>query len=161
LVDEKPGTTRDYLEAFFDWEGIRVRLLDTAGIHAQAEGLEEKGLEKARERLQKSDLILWVCDQSEAFSPSDDFFFREIASDDLRSRILVLCNKVDLPTRLSKTILEERCRSLGERFLGIVEISARTGQGLAELRERLKSQVLHLADCGEDFAGHLSLRQEG
>src|SRR5439155_12030319 len=44
IVSETPGTTRDYVEAFINVDGFRVKLLDTAGIREVEEAIEARGI---------------------------------------------------------------------------------------------------------------------
>ena len=44
IVSETPGTTRDYVEAFINVDGFRVKLIDTAGIREAEESLEARGI---------------------------------------------------------------------------------------------------------------------
>ncbi len=58
LVDESPGTTRDALEASLEWDGLRVTLVDTAGLNAAPERLEARGIERTRLALKEADLAV-------------------------------------------------------------------------------------------------------
>lgn len=58
LVDEAPGTTRDALEAALEWDGLRVTLVDTAGLRAAPERLEARGIERTRLALESADLAV-------------------------------------------------------------------------------------------------------
>ena len=44
IVSETPGTTRDYVEAFINIDGFRVKLIDTAGIREAEESIEAQGI---------------------------------------------------------------------------------------------------------------------
>ncbi len=58
LVDEAPGTTRDALEARLEWDGLQVTLVDTAGLRAEPERLEARGIERTRERVRGADVAV-------------------------------------------------------------------------------------------------------
>lgn len=79
LVSPAPGTTRDYVEARVEWDGIAVTLIDTAGERASSDALEARGIELGRERAQNADLRVWVDETGEG--PGD----------------LVVRSKADLP----------------------------------------------------------------
>jgi tRNA modification GTPase len=58
LVSPEPGTTRDYLVQRLDLSGIKVELVDTAGLEAGRNGIEGQAQELGRDQLSKADLIL-------------------------------------------------------------------------------------------------------
>ena len=82
LVSEIPGTTRDYVEAFIDVGGFRVKLIDTAGDREAEEILESRGIELGRAASVRADISLRVTDPSNR-APEDD-------------GELLLHNKIDL-----------------------------------------------------------------
>jgi tRNA modification GTPase len=60
IVSEMPGTTRDYVEAFINVDGFRVKLIDTAGLREAAESIEHRGIELGKEITRHSDFTLQV-----------------------------------------------------------------------------------------------------
>ncbi|NLN62079.1 MAG: tRNA uridine-5-carboxymethylaminomethyl(34) synthesis GTPase MnmE [Myxococcales bacterium] len=62
LVDETPGTTRDIVTASGEIDGIPVTYLDTAGFRASPERIEQRGIEKSQQALQRADVALLVID---------------------------------------------------------------------------------------------------
>ncbi|MBZ9796907.1 tRNA uridine-5-carboxymethylaminomethyl(34) synthesis GTPase MnmE [Mesorhizobium sp. ES1-4] len=68
IVTDEPGTTRDLLEVVLDLQGLRVRLTDTAGLRDAAGKVEAIGIEKARAKADRADLLLLLED---AANPSD------------------------------------------------------------------------------------------
>jgi tRNA modification GTPase len=128
IVSQTPGTTRDYLEASIDLFGIPVRLYDTAGLRATSEAIESEGIRRGGEVAEHSAAIILVRDASEERNPSSE-------SNDNFARpqgdipILVALNKWDL-------VGDSSTEPLGENE---IRISARTGYGMDELRERLRS----------------------
>ncbi|MFA6154928.1 tRNA uridine-5-carboxymethylaminomethyl(34) synthesis GTPase MnmE [Mesorhizobium sp.] len=62
IVTDEPGTTRDLLEVTLELEGIRVRLTDTAGLRDGPGRIEAIGIEKARAKADKADLLLLLRD---------------------------------------------------------------------------------------------------
>lgn len=64
LVSGTPGTTRDYLEAWIDIDGVPVRLVDTAGLRETASDVEAEGVRRARKQRDEADLCLHVIDVS-------------------------------------------------------------------------------------------------
>ncbi|RUT99835.1 tRNA uridine-5-carboxymethylaminomethyl(34) synthesis GTPase MnmE [Mesorhizobium sp. USDA-HM6] len=62
IVTDEPGTTRDLLEVVLDLNGIRVRVVDTAGLRETAGKVETIGIEKARAKAGGADLVLLLED---------------------------------------------------------------------------------------------------
>jgi tRNA modification GTPase len=64
-----PGTTRDLIEVFLDLRGYPVILVDTAGIRASYDPIEQEGVARARRRAESADLMLWLSDGGEGHTP--------------------------------------------------------------------------------------------
>ncbi|SDA51379.1 tRNA uridine-5-carboxymethylaminomethyl(34) synthesis GTPase MnmE [Mesorhizobium qingshengii] len=62
IVTDEPGTTRDLLEVTLDLQGLRVRLTDTAGLRDAPGRIEAIGIEKARAKADRADLLLLLQD---------------------------------------------------------------------------------------------------
>lgn len=60
IVSPLAGTTRDAIEAHLDLEGLPIVLVDTAGIRDSDDPLEREGIERARRRAERADLVLWL-----------------------------------------------------------------------------------------------------
>lgn len=129
LTSPEPGTTRDFIEESLELDGVPVRLADTAGLREAAQGIEARGVALAVGRLEACDLALAVLDASETAQPDD-----HALAGRLRERPhLCLLNKSDLPARVSPG----EAGRLFPRALGVVRLSALTGEGVEELKERL------------------------
>lgn len=113
IVTAAPGTTRDLVTEVADVEGLRVTLVDTAGLREATDPAEIEGVERSRQAVGVSDLILHVIDGDELPEPGD-------------AHCLVVRNKSDIaPATRAAT------------EAGVISVSARTGDGLAQLRQRL------------------------
>lgn len=62
IVTNIAGTTRDIVEAEYEYKGIIFRLYDTAGIHESNDIVESIGIERAKKAIDESDIILRVRD---------------------------------------------------------------------------------------------------
>ena len=113
IVTPIAGTTRDALREPIQIEGVPLTLVDTAGLRESADELERLGVERTRRELAQADLVL-VVEEAGGAPPS----LPPIAPQ--AERILVY-NKLDLAPRF-------------ERPQGALAVSAKTGQGLEELR---------------------------
>ncbi len=70
IVADVAGTTRDTVEASLEYDGVRINLIDTAGIREGAtDGIEQEGMERARQAAEQADIILHVIDRG---SETDD-----------------------------------------------------------------------------------------
>ena len=129
IVTDIPGTTRDTLSEAIDLEGIPVILTDTAGVRETTDGIETLGIERTRRAMSDSDLVLVVLDGATELGPSD----QELLNQTEHTRRLVVRNKSDLPEfKASTSCFAE---------LQPINVSARTGEGLATLRAAILGSV--------------------
>jgi tRNA modification GTPase len=129
IVTDVPGTTRDTLTEAIDLEGIPVILTDTAGLRETTDGIETLGIERTRRAMGDSDLVLVVLDGSVDLGPSDHDLINQTAD----ARRLIVLNKSDLPSfKAARCCVEE---------LQAINVSARTGEGLANLRAAILSSL--------------------
>ena len=92
IVAAGPGTTRDMLRETIDLDGIRLGLVDTAGIRASDDEVEREGVMRARGAAGVADLVVLVLDQSRPLEDVDRALMRETAA---AARVVVV-NKIDL-----------------------------------------------------------------
>lgn len=71
IVTDEPGTTRDLLEVIMDLDGLKVRLVDTAGLREGAGKVESIGIERARAKAEGADLVLLLEDLADPVSVGD------------------------------------------------------------------------------------------
>lgn len=118
IVTPTPGTTRDLITETVDVNGLRVTLIDSAGLRATDDAVEAAGVDLARQAMRIADAVLVVVDGSNALDDVDVEILRETAG----ARRVVVANKSDI----------------GEDVRGgFVPVSARTGAGLDRLRAEL------------------------
>jgi tRNA modification GTPase len=127
IVTEIPGTTRDLVEESVTLGGVVVRFSDTAGLRPAQDRLEELGIARTRERLRQADLVLYLVDASAPAAPEDAAALAELAG----QPGLVVLNKMDLESRLSADELS------GRTDWPLTKISAKTGQGIPALQEKI------------------------
>ncbi len=123
IVTREAGTTRDVIEEQVRLGELKLNLFDTAGIRSNAEQIEEMGIKKAKEYIQKADLVFFVVDMSRDFETEDEEILRLIQN---KKTIFVL-NKADLE---SKAVLPA-----GVKQENSVILSAKTGIGMQELEK--------------------------
>jgi tRNA modification GTPase len=131
LVTAIPGTTRDSIEEIVDIFGVPVRIIDTAGIRDNAGEVEELGIQRAKELINKADLVIFLIDGSRPVSEGDQVLFDQVR----HKPILPVVNKIDICGQeypdLSKLI------GIGDCF----PISAKSHSGIEELKQAIFSAV--------------------
>ncbi|ENZ00186.1 tRNA modification GTPase mnmE [Clostridium thermobutyricum] len=126
IVTDIPGTTRDVIEEFINLDGIPVKITDTAGIRETEDIVEKIGVERSKEKLEEADLVVLMIDTSRAIEAED----REIIEVVKDKNTIVLLNKVDLEEKISRDELKD--------FSNFIEISAKTGFGIEDLKAKIK-----------------------
>ena len=100
LVSNISGTTRDTVEGMMTIGGISFRFIDTAGIRETIDIVEQMGIERAFDQLQKATVALWVVD------PRTDLSTME----DSASRLLPLCKGKQLAVLVNKCDIVDAIR---------------------------------------------------
>lgn len=134
IVTDIAGTTRDQLHEQFSVDGIPVSLIDTAGLRETTDTVEVIGVERSKRTMADADIVIAMLDVSEELA-SDDI---EILEDASASASLVVANKID---KVASEDVAAYIRSVNERLNGrtspVIATSAKTGEGLDELRHAL------------------------
>ncbi len=91
IVTNIKGTTRDIVEGKILLNGIEINFYDTAGIRKTNEIVEEIGIKKSIDRINKSDLILFILDSSTEFDNED----KEVLDKIKDKKVLIVYNKSD------------------------------------------------------------------
>ena len=120
IVTDLPGTTRDLLESEIVLDGVPITLLDTAGIRATRDAVEQLGIARSREALASADLVLLLFDLAHGWSEEDQALFAQIPDG---VPCLRVGNKADL--RLD---VDVEAASVAD-----VRLSAVTGEGEQDL----------------------------
>lgn len=131
IVTPIAGTTRDFVEARLEHEGLNLTLIDTAGLRLTGDAIEKIGVARALERVKSADLVFYVIDSEAGLSAEDSGFFSSVPWE----RTAVLINKVDI--RRTTVVPPE----VKDRAQTCLNVSAATGEGLGELREWLRARL--------------------
>ena len=126
IVTEIPGTTRDLIHRDIQIDGLPLKIIDTAGLRPAADRVEQEGIRRARAQIDLADAILWLTD--DALDPQAREFDPEALPPQIP--LTLVRNKIDLSGRPAGL-------TPGARWVELA-LSARTGQGLTELRAHLK-----------------------
>lgn len=123
LVSDIAGTTRDVIEEQVNIDGVLFRFLDTAGIRATDDRLEQMGIERTLKSIARARIIIYMVDATAIGDsiPAPEFPLHEDQT------LLTVVNKIDM---LARTLP-----------IGVIGISARNGSGIDTLCRALRSAV--------------------
>jgi tRNA modification GTPase len=155
IVSEEPGTTRDLIEVPLDLGGVKIRLVDTAGLRAEpAGGVERLGIDRAQARASRADLVLSLVDLSR---PEEPFPLRSSRD------IIKVGNKLDLVPSSSRAGFDSLISAaLGtglQDLLLLLQRKASSAIGAAnEVLPSRQRHVEHLQRSSEHLAHALEAR---
>ncbi len=141
IVTPIAGTTRDVIEETVNIRGVPVVLVDTAGITATEDLVEALGIERSRQALSSADLLLLVLDGSRALTEGDQTLIEAVRLELNREsgkKACIILNKRDMSPQITLPVAFTATLP----GLSVVNISARTGEGLAELEDTLARLAL-------------------
>ena len=121
IVTDVKGTTRDIVEGNIIVGGVKLNLIDTAGIRESNDVVEKIGIEKSLNLIDEAELVLLVLDGSEELTEEDKFLLDKTKD---KKRIVIM-NKDDLES--NNTYNKD-----------VVKISAKAGIGIEKIKERIK-----------------------
>ena len=142
VVSERPGTTRDPIDATFVHDGVLLRVVDTAGIRRRQTGageVEWVSVLKAKQALEQADLAVALVDATTGVEHQDRALLGLVA--DGRVPAVLAVNKVDLleggREAAARKVAEIREAIRFAPHVPAVPVSARTGAGVQALLDRL------------------------
>lgn len=157
IVSDIHGTTRDWLEASLNFNGIPVSLYDTAGIRYTKDSIEAIGVERSLEMSRNADLVLYLCDPKDILSAGslnkDDSEFIKNA----KAPVITVITKEDLLDTESKEKIKEILKA--EKIKEPIIISSKASNGIKALSEKAYS-VLAKNTGSSGFSKTASLGSE-
>ena len=126
IVTDVKGTTRDVVEETVNIDGCILRLSDTAGIRDTDDTVEKLGVERSREKIKRSAIVLAVFDSGDELTDED----RTLIDLCKEKPVIPILNKSDKETKIDRDYIES---TLGR----CIEMSAKNGTGLDELRDKV------------------------
>ena len=123
IVTEHEGTTRDLIQRRITIKGVPILLTDTAGLRLSSDPVEKIGIQRTISNLKEADIILELRAADSVVNRFDDM------TDIDENRKIAVVNKIDLSPDLGHSMVSGKNRP--------VYLSAKTGEGLSELKERL------------------------
>lgn len=125
IVTDIKGTTRDVITESFLYNGIKINLIDTAGIRETNDVVESLGIKRSKENLKQSDIVLFVLDGSEK-ETEEDVQIEKMLTD---KKFITVINKAD-----KERVLEKKSNE--------IEISALKNQNISLLKQKIVSMVI-------------------
>jgi len=128
IVTDIPGTTRDVLREQIALDGMPLHVIDTAGLRDSNDPVEQEGIRRAWAAMATADRILLLVDDREGLTAEDQALRAQLPAE---TEVTVIYNKIDLTGRMPVLRATDRGYELW--------LSAKSGLGLDQLREHLKS----------------------
>lgn len=154
IVSSQHGTTRDYIEAQTEVNGIPVRLFDTAGTRETAHQIEQEGMARTQRLSVGAHIILYVVDGTKGMNSHERAIIQKLRGGTSENRqILVVYNKSDLhsPAAISDApaVLPNPPAAISDApavlpappSCPVVHLSAKTGDGIDRLIAELERAV--------------------
>jgi len=123
IVTEIPGTTRDILREHIQIDGLPLHIIDTAGLRDSDDVIEQEGVKRAKQVIDNADRILFVVD----------------VNDDDKEMVGTLPENTGVTMIYNKIDLNNRSAEITEGQTTDIYLSAKTGDGIALLKQHLKS----------------------
>ena len=142
IVTDIEGTTRDIVEGTINIDGILLNMIDTAGIRETDNLVEQIGVNKSIELIDKSDLILYVLNNNEEISKEE----LEILDKIKNKNHIIIINKIDLDKKLDETLLNSN---------NIIYISTKNNDGIDKLKEKIK-EIFNLEQIEKEDMTYLT-----
>jgi len=134
IVTDIAGTTRDVLREHIHIDGMPLHIIDTAGLQQSANIIEQEGIKRTWQEIEKADEILLIVDSNLTRETKPELllpdFFKRLQH---KKAITVIKNKIDLTGEKSK--IEKTPK------YDVVYLSAKTKAGLDLLKKQLKAKV--------------------
>lgn len=130
LVSHIPGTTRDTIRQALQIEGVPIHLVDTAGIRETEDVLEQMGIVRARQSMDKADLLILLIDETDTVS-AHDLVKAEIQGGSAPT--ILVHNKIDLIGKQASVVSRDGATQ--------VYLSAKTGEGIALLKNAILDSI--------------------
>ncbi|MEE3290988.1 MAG: tRNA uridine-5-carboxymethylaminomethyl(34) synthesis GTPase MnmE [Pseudomonadota bacterium] len=155
IVTDIPGTTRDVLKIEIVLDGMPIHIFDTAGLRSSEDLVEQEGIKRAQKAIEQADQILLVIDAAQQEHDANGLlsFLEELHSElklnsDGITNLTFILNKIDLVGELEAY---RSSISLKNKGYPQISLSAKSGDGLALLREHLKQIIGYLPSESGDF----------
>ncbi len=133
IVTDIAGTTRDLLKQEISIDGMPLHIIDTAGLRDSNDAVEQEGIRRAWDAIEKADKILLLIDSATGFGDEEKKILKRLPE---RIEVTIIENKIDLQNKQPELIKKDN------RI--IISLSAKTGTGIDLLRQHLKASMGYL-----------------
>ena len=140
IVTDIPGTTRDIVEGSLIVGGIPLNIIDTAGIRRTEDTVEKIGVEKSLKIIDTSDLVIYILNNNEEITEEE----KELLDKTKNKKRIIVVNKIDLETKLDKTLLDN-----------YIEISVKENIGIDKIKEEIK-RLFNIGEISTNDMTYLS-----
>ena len=121
IVTDVKGTTRDIVEGSILVGGVKLNLIDTAGVRKSDDIVEKIGIEKSLNLIDEAELVLLILDASCPLSEEDEYLLEKTKD---KKRIIIM-NKIDL--KLNNSYMDD-----------VIKISAKNNEGIEDIKDAIK-----------------------
>ena len=121
IVTDVKGTTRDIVEGSILVGGVKLNLIDTAGVRKSDDIVEKIGIEKSLSLIDEAELVLLILDASCPLSEEDKYLLEKTKD---KKRIIIM-NKIDL--KLNNSYMDD-----------VIKISAKNNEGIEDIKDAIK-----------------------
>ncbi|GHU95578.1 tRNA modification GTPase MnmE [Bacteroidia bacterium] len=139
LVSPIPGTTRDAIEDTVTLGGTLFRFIDTAGLHAATDTVEQLGIERSYQKIEQASIILLVATSeptlNSQFSTLNSQF--STLNSQLNKKYIVLLNKIDTLNEEEILVAVKSLQNVINQQVTVIPVSGKTRQGLETLQQTL------------------------
>lgn len=140
IVTNIPGTTRDIVEGTIALGGITLNITDTAGIRESDDLVEMLGVSKSLKIIDSSDLVIFILNNNEELSDEEKKLLSKLKD---KKKIIVV-NKIDLESKLDKSLLSD-----------YIEISVKENIGIDKIKDKIR-ELFNIGELSSNDLTYLS-----
>ena len=144
IVSDIAGTTRDTIEETLHIAGVTFRFIDTAGIRDTKDQIEAIGVEKAKEKIKKAQIVLYLYNEKE--NTTDEVIHFVTENYHKEAKFILLHNKIEDLQEVTTPFDNEILASIPEEYIfSQLRISAKENINIDELKKILSLYVKNLS----------------
>ena len=128
IVTDIEGTTRDAIEQYINLGDVELKIIDTAGIRETGDVIENMGVEKSKEYIKSSQLVIFMTDGKKGLDKNDEFIIENLKD----KKTIVLVNKCEDGCAVDVEYLKQK-------FENVILFSVHNEMGTDELADTVKN----------------------